>query len=57
MPQSPLQRLEDMHNGLQLAMTALIKDRDYDETERLLRMLDDLMVDFIRDAKARRQSG
>ncbi len=48
---SPLQRLEEAHDGLQSAMRSLINKRDAREAERLLRIVDALMAGLIEDIR------
>jgi len=43
------ERLEGAHKQMQDAMTESITKKDYSEAERLLRVVDKLMVDLIED--------
>jgi hypothetical protein len=42
-------RLESAHKQMQEAMTALITNKNYSEAERLLYVVDKLMLDLIED--------
>lgn len=43
--------LKDLHNGVHLVMEQLINQKNYDEAERILRLLDFRMTDLINQAK------
>jgi len=43
------ERLETAHKQMQDAMTELITKKDYSEAERLLHVVDKLMIDLIED--------
>ena len=43
------QRLEDIHKQLLDAMTELITNKNYSEAERILYVVDKLMLDLIED--------
>ena len=43
------ERLESAHKQMQEAMTELITNKNYSETERLLHVVDKLMLDLIED--------
>jgi hypothetical protein len=43
------ERLEGAHKQMQDAMAELITKKDYSEAERLLHLVDKLMVDLIED--------
>ncbi len=43
------ERLESAHKQLQAAMTQLITKKNYSEAERLLLIVDQLMLDLIED--------
>ncbi len=43
------ERLESAHKQLQTAMTQLITKKNYSEAERLLLIVDQLMLDLIED--------
>ena len=43
------QRLESAHKQMQEAMTELITNKNYSEAERLLHVVDKLMLDLIED--------
>ena len=49
---SPLQRLEVAHDGLHSAMQSLINKKDTREVERLLRIVDALMISLIEDIRS-----
>ena len=40
-------KIEELHDGLQRAMDELINQKDYAEAERILRIVDGLMVQLI----------
>ena len=42
-----IEDLQDLHNGLQLAMDKLIRDKDYTEAEVILRQVDARMSQLI----------
>lgn len=43
--------IADLHRGLHVVMTALIKDRDYDKAELVLHQMDQSFTRFIHEAK------
>ena len=43
------QRLESAHKQMQEAMTELITNKNYSEAERVLHVVDKLMLDLIED--------
>lgn len=46
-----LEGVQDMHRGLHLAMEELIRNKDYDRAEQILRQLDQVMSRWLNDTK------
>lgn len=46
--------LTDLHNGLHQAMEQLVNQKDHDEAERILRLIDARMSDLINRAQVLR---
>lgn len=53
MNQNARDKVLDLHTGLHVAMTALIRNKDYAETELVLRQLDSALGDLIRGSTVR----
>lgn len=45
------EELLDLHNGLHMAMENLIRSKNYDEAERILRIIDQRMSSMINEIK------